>query len=196
MGIKSRDIDHQVLLFAHQCVAADNVKACLAFGIDLEDLRKMREIDVADLYSPASSLRESIISKIVIDKNGLDIAHKKSIQKRQRESTINQLLESGANNKLMAHFFSMTRQEVSNRRKILAIETGAGRPERSVTDEKEKALVADRLKQYRREYTMMERGCPVLRCQGLLSVGLQTEKTVQEVWEMIEAYLIKGKFAW
>jgi len=194
--MKTRDIDHQVLLFAHKCVAADDIKTCLRLGFDLEDLQKIKDIDTADLYRMSNMSGVSIVSKIEIDKTGLDKIRLKSIKKRRSEKTIDTLLTSGANNKLMSHFFSMTRQEVSNRRKILDVEMTIGRPEKYATEVKERALVSDMLKQFRLDHPHTERGCPITRCEGLLFVSSHTRKPVQEVWEIVESHITAGKFEW
>ena len=132
-------------------------------------MRLIRQLAVHDVPRSRRSLR--VIKRIEIDHEQLREVLHKTQRHCEETRTTDRLIEAGAPHRMLNHFFGLTKQELSNRRKLLNVTPSCGRPPHRQTSDKRSEelvlldLVAQHIKGQRRE----NRQQPTSQCQAFIA---------------------------
>ena len=191
------ELETQILLYAHQRLIKGQLSECLAMGFDIEALRIIRNLDLTALTRCDARYKTGIMAGITINKRSLSRLAAQLDQTARLEAVIEQLLKNGASATMVKHFFGITRQEISDRKKLLALPANVrGRRTRHITTATEESLILHRLNTVLASYNERDRSTALIQCEALLKVAVDTNNCVNEVWDVAERHDRQGTFGW
>ena len=190
------DFQLNTLAYLQQTLSSGKTAELEALGIEVEGMRLIRQLAVHDVPRTRRGLK--IIKRIEIDYEQLKDVLEQTRRHREETKTTDRLILAGAPQRMVNHFFGLTKQDVSNRRKLLNVTSSIGRPQRRQKSDKPTEdlvlidLVAQHIKRHRRE----NRQVPTNQVRALLKTAEFTRMPVQAVWDAVEDAERRGEFAW
>ncbi len=190
------DFQLSTLAYLHQFVANGKTAELEALGLDVEDMRLIRQLSVGEVPRSRNGVR--VIKRIEIDHDQLADVLQKTHRARAEASTIDQLIEAGAPHRMLSHFFGITKQEASNRRKLLNVHLNSGRPAMRHPSDKptEDLVLIDLVREHMRCHSREHRLLAVHQCDALLQTAKYTDVPVSAIWDAVDAAEGRGEFAW
>lgn len=184
------------LLFLNRCIRNGRTDVLEEFGIDVDTMRAINQIPAQGMNPPRRMPK--IIKSIELDPAALSEFARQACFFQQSDECITALLKAGATQRMLHHFFGLTKQDVSNRRKLLNIELTAGRPVTLASSgrEDEDLVLLDLVGQHMRVHPLNERHSAIHQCEALLRTSEYTNLPVSIVWEAVEQAVTRGEFAW
>jgi len=165
-------------------------------GIDVEEMRLINELTSHGVH-PATKMPK-IISKIELDQDALAHYVRQLRVSAQSDECMCRLLLAGATYEMLNHFFGVSKQDVSTKRKLLNIDPPAGRPtNRSTTGRTHEDLVLlDMVSQQVATLATNDRHSATHQCDVMLSIAELTKLSVAIVWKTVEHAVTRGEFSW
>jgi HAMP domain-containing protein len=193
---EAADFQLDTLLFLNRCVRNGRTDVLEELGLDVESMRLIHQIPAQGMAPPRRMPK--IIRSLEIDHDALAEFGRQACLFQQLESVIEQLLNAGATQPLLNHFFGLTKQDVSNRRKLLNIDSRSGRPatRQAACRPDQDLVLLDLVGQHMRVHPVTERQSALHQCEALLRTSEYTELSVSVVWETVEKAIVRGEFAW
>ena len=190
------DFQLSTLAYLQQILTRGKTAELESLGIEVEGMRLIRQLAINDVPRTRRSLR--VIKRIELDHELLKEVLHQTRRHRDETKTTDQLIVAGAPHRMVNHFFGLTKQDVSDRRKLLDVTSSCGRPQRRPKADRPTEdrvlidLVAQHIKRHRRE----NRQVPTNQCRALLKTAELTRTPVQAVWDAVEDAERRGEFAW
>ncbi|MEQ9590908.1 MAG: STY4526/YPO1902 family pathogenicity island replication protein [Parvibaculaceae bacterium] len=190
------DFQLDTLLFLNRCVRNGRTDVLEELGVDVDTMRLIHQIPAQGMVPPRRMPK--IVRSLDIDLDALAEFSRQACHFQQAEDVIARLLQAGATQRLLNHFFGLTKQDVSNRRKLLNIESTVGRPatRQSTCRPDQDLVLLDLVGQHMRVHPLEERQSALHQCEALLRTAEYTDLSVAVVWETIEQAIVRGEFAW
>lgn len=190
------DFQLSTLAYLRQFVANGKTAELEALGIEVEDMRLIRQLSVGAV--PRSRRMLKVIKRIEIDHDQLNEVLQQTRRARQEDKIVDRLIEAGAPHRMLSHFFGLTKQDASNRRKLLNVRLNSGRPAlRQGTDKPTEDLVLiDLVREHMRCHSREHRCQPIYQCDALLQTAKYTDVPVSAIWDAVEDAERRGEFAW
>jgi len=190
------DFQLNTLAYLQQILASGKTAELESLGIEVEGMRLIRQLAVNDVPRTRRGLK--VIKHIEIDHDQLREVLQQSRRYREETKTIDKLILASATFRLLHHFFGLTKQDVSNRRKLLNVRFSSGRPQRRRKADKrtEDMVIVDLVTQHIKRHRRENRHVPTNQCRALLKTAELTRMPVQAVWDAVEEAERRGEFLW
>lgn len=190
------DFQLSTLAYLYQFLANGKTAELEALGLDVEDMRLIRQLSVGEV--PRSRRGVKVIKRIEIDHEQLSDVLQQTRRARKEAKTIDRLIEAGAPHRMLSHFFGITKQEASNRRKLLNVQLSSGRPVARHPSDKptEDLVLIDLVREHMRCHAREHRTRSTNQCDALLQTAKYTDLPVSAIWDAVDEAEGRGEFAW
>lgn len=191
------NLEITLLAYVYQSVVSGRTTELNEMGVDVEDMRIIRQLPIMDLQRIRRGKLKAV-KKIHLDRGVLKEMLTQAARASQQDQAVNRLIEAGAHHRMLSHFFGLTKQELSNRRKLLNVSLRGRRPlgAKKLHKKIDVMVVLDLVMQHIKCHKKQHRTIATHQCDALLATAEHTNIPVSVIWDAVDTAEQSGDFRW